>query len=76
MAQILVRNLDEETLASLKARARNSGRSLQGEAKLILETASAMSMRQARTAAARWQRRLAGRIGGDSAALIRKGRSR
>jgi len=76
VAQILVRSLDEETVASLKARARLSGRSLQGEVKLILETASAMPMDQARAAAARWRRRLAGRIDGDSAALIREDRSR
>ena len=71
-----MRSLDEETIASLKARARNSGRSLQGEVKLILETASAMSMDQARAAAARWRRRLAGRIDGDSALMIREGRAR
>ena len=71
-----MRSLYEETIASLKARARNSGRSLQGEVKLILETASAMSMDQARAAAARWRRRLAGRIDGDSALMIREGRAR
>jgi antitoxin FitA len=40
MAQILVRNLDEKTVRSLKRRAKAGGRSLQGEAKAILEQAA------------------------------------
>ncbi len=36
MAQILVRDVGQETLEQLKARARQHGRSLQGEVKVIL----------------------------------------
>jgi plasmid stability protein len=40
MTQVLVRNLDRDTLESLKRRARRHGRSLQQELKTILEDAS------------------------------------
>jgi antitoxin FitA len=36
MAQVLVRNLDDDVVAKLKARAKREGRSLQSEVKLIL----------------------------------------
>lgn len=39
MPAILIRNLDDAILARLKARAARHHRSLQGEAKLILESA-------------------------------------
>lgn len=39
MAQVLVRNLDEKTVAQLKKRAAGNGRSLQAELKLLLEQA-------------------------------------
>ena len=37
MTSLLIRNIDEETMDRLKARAARNGRSLQGEAKAILE---------------------------------------
>ena len=37
MAQILVRNLNDETLAQLKRRAERAGRSLEAEVREILE---------------------------------------
>ncbi|HNT33799.1 MAG TPA: TraY domain-containing protein [bacterium] len=40
MAQLLVRDLDEKTVARLKKRAKANGRSLQAEAKRILEESS------------------------------------
>ena len=40
MAQVLVRDLDETVVARLKERARCNGRSLQKEAKSILEEAA------------------------------------
>lgn len=40
MAQILVRNLDEEVVNRLKKRAQSQGRSLQAEVKSILEEAA------------------------------------
>ncbi len=40
MASLLVRNLDKELLRRLKERAKRNRRSLQGEAKTILEEAA------------------------------------
>jgi len=40
MADVLVRNLDRETLDRLKARAARNHRSLQSEAKILLEQAA------------------------------------
>ena len=40
MAQLLIRDLDPEDLERLKARARRDGRSLQAEAKRILQQAA------------------------------------
>jgi plasmid stability protein len=76
MAQVLVRDLDPEILERLKKRAKHHGRSLQGEAKAILEAAALFSMEEARQVAERWQQRLAGRMTSDSADLIREDRGR
>lgn len=76
MAQLLVRDLAPEILEGLKERARRHGRSLQSEAKIILEGAVAFSGTEAREIAQKWQRRLAGRSLGDSADLIREDRGR
>ena len=76
MAQVLVRDLDSVVVERLKVRARQHGRSLQGEAKAILEAAAPISMSEARNLAEDWQRRLAGRIQGDSSELIREDRER
>jgi plasmid stability protein len=43
MAQLLVRNLDANTINYLKNRAKNHHRSLQGEVKSILEQVAKMS---------------------------------
>jgi antitoxin FitA len=40
MPEVLVRNLEEAVVERLKARARDNGRSLQAELKLILEQAA------------------------------------
>jgi len=50
MGQLLVRNLDTETIAQLKARAKRHGRSLQGEAKVILIDATSFSLEEAQAA--------------------------
>jgi plasmid stability protein len=76
MAQVLVRDLDSMVVERLKIRARHHGRSLQGEVKAILEAAAPLSMSEARGLAEEWQRRLAGRIQGDSSELIREDRER
>jgi len=76
MAQVLVRDLDTLVVDRLKIRARQHNRSLQGEVKAILEAAAPLSMSDARSLAEGWQRRLAGRIKGDSSELIREDRER
>ena len=76
MAQVLVRDLEEELVDRLKERARNHGRSLQGEVKAILEGATKYSMDEALAVAKSWQKRLEGRTTGDSAELIREDRDR
>lgn len=76
MAEVLVRDLEPETIERLKARARQHGRSLQGEVKAILEAAAPLSMSEARELAEHWQRRLAGQIEGDSSDLLREDRER
>jgi uncharacterized membrane protein len=76
MAQVLVRDLDTVVVERLKIRARRHNRSLQGEVKAILEAAAPLSMSDARSLAEGWQRRLAGRIKGDSSELIREDRER
>lgn len=76
MAQVLVRDLDPETLEHLKNRAKLHGRSLQGELKMILESAAVFSMNEARQTSERWRQRLAGRVTSDSGDLLREDRDR
>ena len=79
MAQILVRNLDEEVVRKLKERAKLQGRSLQSEVRMILQGAAGremMTMEEAR----RFSEKIAARLGKkkfpDSAELIREDRDR
>ncbi len=77
MAQLLVRDLEPEIIDRLKLMAKSHHRSLQGEAKLILEEAAQkMTMEEFKARAQKWRKRLAGRKFGDSAELIRQDRDR
>ena len=77
MADFLIRGLGDSVMRRLKARARRNGRSLQKEAKAILEDAGrAGTMSVARAAAARVRRRLRRRAFTDSTALVREDRER
>jgi antitoxin FitA len=76
MAQVLVRDLDDQTVKRLKERARQQGRSLEGEARLILTRAAGVSFGEARKIARKWHRRLAGRPLPDSTEMVRKDRQR
>jgi len=76
MAQLLVRNLEKETIERLKMRAKQHDRSLQGEVKLILQNAAKLSMAEASNVARGWQKRLEGRKFSDSSILIREDRDR
>jgi len=76
MADLLVRDLNRDTVDRLKQRARSHGRSLQGEVKAILEAASVYSLSEAGAMAEEWQRRLAGGTYSDSAEAIGADRER
>lgn len=76
MSELLVRGLTPETTERLKTRAKQHGRSLQGEVKLILEEAVTFSLAEAKGVATEWKGRLAGRTLSDSAELLRKDRQR
>jgi plasmid stability protein len=78
MSDILIRGIDGNTIQRLKARAKRNGRSLQGEAKLILEHAADHSLTEALNVAAQWRKRLAkqGKRFTDAAAAIREDRQR
>jgi antitoxin FitA len=76
MSQLLVRDLEPDVVERLKTRARRHGRSLQGEAKAILEAAATFSMEEARQVAERWRESLAGTMKTDSADLLRQDRKR
>jgi plasmid stability protein len=74
MANLLVRNLDNDVLKVLKAAAKAHGRSLQAEIHDVLRTASARRLAETRRLSARWLKRLHGSTQSDSVALIREDR--
>jgi plasmid stability protein len=76
VAQLLIRNLDEETIKNLKARAKRHNRSLQGEAKLILEEFARQPDEQPRVIAERWQKYFTKSTFSDSTELVRQDRDR
>jgi antitoxin FitA len=79
MAQVLVRNLDDDVVAKLKARAKKQGRSLQSEVKLILVRAVEEEKWDAETTGRmldEYRKRWKGRKFSDSAELIREDRER
>ncbi|MBN1345851.1 MAG: pantothenate metabolism flavoprotein [Phycisphaerae bacterium] len=76
MADILVRGLNAETVKRLKARAKRNARSLQSEAKLVLEQAAGAGADEVAAMLDRWKQRFAGRRFAGSADLIRKDRAR
>ena len=76
MAQILVRGLEDEVVNRLKDRAASHGRSLESEARSILEMATSYTAEEARRVVNGWRKRLAGRKFSDSVDLLRKDRQR
>jgi len=77
MAAVLVRDLSPATVERLKSRATRHRRSLQAEAKAILEHAARTpDVEEFWAAALAMQRRLAGGRHTDSATLIREDRKR
>lgn len=81
MSEVLVRNLDQDVVEQLKARARDSGRSLQAELKLILEQAAQpapppSARAEYRALADQVRAALGDRPQADSAALLAEDRAR
>jgi len=79
MAQILVRDLDDDVVDRLKKRAREDGRSLQSEVKAILEQAAMeprVDMETARKICERFRSRFKGRKFPDTVELIHEDRGR
>jgi plasmid stability protein len=70
MAQILVRGLQDDVVGRLKDRAASDGRSLESEARMILESAIGFTVDEARRVVKEWQVRLAGRRLDDSRAPL------
>jgi plasmid stability protein len=75
VANVLVRNLEADTLKHLKAAAKAHGRSLQAEIHDVLRQASVRSLAGTRRLSTRWLKRLRGSSQSDSAALIRGDRN-
>jgi len=81
MSEIMVRNLDEAIVEQLESRARNSGRSLEAELKLILEDAARpasgrISRAAYRALADQIRAALGERPQADSASLLAEDRAR
>jgi len=76
MPEILIRNLEPKIVQRLKQRAVTNRRSLQAEAKDILESAVEIQAEDILEITARMRRKLAGRKHTDSGVLQAEGRRR
>lgn len=78
MAQVLVRDLDDDTVATLKQRAKQHHRSLQGEVKAIIESACRHSddMARIRKNLEAFHASFGGKVFPSSVDLIREDRER
>jgi plasmid stability protein len=74
MANVFVRDLDDDVLKQLKAAAKMHGRSLQAEIHDVLGKAGARNLAQTRRLSTKWLKRLRNASKSDSAALIREDR--
>jgi plasmid stability protein len=74
MANVLVRDLDDDVLKELKASAKAHGRSLQAELHDVLERAGTRNLAETRRLSGQWLKRLRRSSHSDSAALIRDDR--
>ena len=74
MAQILIRNIEENVVDRLKKRAVLHGRSLQAEVKIILEQTDYLDVASALKVADRIRKKLKGRSVTDSVELLREDR--
>lgn len=76
MPDILIRNVDAKALQGLKKRAKRNGRSLQSEAKLLLEQAAESDSSVMAAFLDKWERRFAGRKFVSTVELLREDRDR
>jgi plasmid stability protein len=74
MANVLVRDLDDDVLRRLKAAAKTHGRSLQAEIHDVLRRASTHNLAETRRLSAQWLKRLRLSSQSDSATTIREDR--
>ena len=74
MANVLIRNLDDDILKQLKAAAKAHGRSLQAEIHEVLRNAGARRLAETRRLSTQWLKRLGASQHEDSAASIRQDR--
>jgi hypothetical protein len=74
MANVLVRDLDDDVLKELKASAKAHGRSLQAEIHDVLERAGSRNLAETRRLSGQWLKRLRRSSHSDSTALIRDDR--
>jgi len=74
MANVFIRDLDDDVLKQLKAAAKAHGRSLQAEIRDVLGNAGARNLAETRRVSAQWLKRLRNSSKSDSAALIREDR--
>jgi plasmid stability protein len=73
MANVLLRNLDDDVLKQLKATAKTRGRSLQAEIHSVLGQAATRSLAETHRLSTKWLKRLRG-SNSDSTVLIREDR--
>ena len=76
MAQVVIRNIDDDAIRRLKSRAARKGVSLERELRTILTEAARVDRAGFGERAAAFRRKLAHRRHSDSTALIRKDRER
>lgn len=74
MAQVLVRDLPDDVVERLKAKAALAGRSLEAELRRILAAASELDRSELAAAAAAIRASTAGTAQSDSTAIIREAR--
>ncbi len=74
MANVLVRDLDDDVVKQLKAAAKAHGRSLQAEIHLVLQRAGTRNLAETRRLSAQWLKRLRQSSQSDCATLVREDR--
>ncbi len=76
MANLLLRDLDDQVLSRLRVAAKTHGRSLQGEIHDALQRASTLSLAETRRLSRTWLKRLRASSHSDSTKLIRQARGK